>query len=101
LQLTGEEQKIREAPPIFGIRPCNNIFLIQGFFKKVIPTHHELGRGKVHNLLITRGLSHCVAAYIKRYLGYSLQVIAQAKNGDKLYWEEKFHVANGKVHACS
>jgi hypothetical protein len=24
-------------------------------------------------------------------------VLAQAKNGDKLFWEEKFHAANGKA----
>jgi hypothetical protein len=33
------------------------------------------------------------------YMGrFSLQgVLAQAKNGDKLFWEEKFHAANGKA----
>jgi len=33
------------------------------------------------------------------YMGRrSLQgVLAQAKNGDKLFWEEKFHAANGKA----
>jgi hypothetical protein len=35
----------------------------------VIPSYHELGTGKVHNLLITKGVSHCgLAIYIKRYL---------------------------------
>ncbi len=24
-------------------------------------------------------------------------VLAQAKNGDKLFWREKFHAANGKA----
>jgi hypothetical protein len=24
-------------------------------------------------------------------------VLAQAKNGDELFWEEKFHAANGKA----
>jgi len=34
-------------------------------------------------------------------VGCSLQgVLAQAKNGDKLYWEEKFHEINGKVQTC-
>jgi hypothetical protein len=61
--------EIRAAPPIFGIRPCNNVFLIQVFCWKVIPSYHERETGKVHNLLITTGVSHCVLAiYIKRYL---------------------------------
>ncbi len=31
----------------------------------------------------------------------SLQgVLAEAKNGDELFWEQKFHVANGKALAC-
>jgi hypothetical protein len=31
----------------------------------------------------------------------SLQgVLAQAKNGDQVFWEEKFHAANGKAQAC-
>jgi hypothetical protein len=30
----------------------------------------------------------------------SLQgVLAEAKNGDELFWEEKFHAANGKALA--
>jgi hypothetical protein len=28
------------------------------------------------------------------------RVLAQAKNDDKPFWEEKFHAANGKAHAC-
>jgi hypothetical protein len=28
-------------------------------------------------------------------------VLAQAKNGDELFWEEKFHAANGKARACT
>jgi len=28
-------------------------------------------------------------------------VLAQAKNGDKLFWEEKFHAATGKAQACT
>jgi hypothetical protein len=28
-------------------------------------------------------------------------VLAQAKNGEKLFWEEKFHTANGKAQACT
>jgi hypothetical protein len=28
-------------------------------------------------------------------------VLAQAKNGDELFWEEKFHAANGKAQACT
>ncbi len=28
-------------------------------------------------------------------------VLAQAKNLDKLFWEEKFHAANGKAQACT
>jgi len=28
-------------------------------------------------------------------------VLAHAKNGDELFWEEKFHVANGKAQACT
>jgi len=28
-------------------------------------------------------------------------ILAQAKNGDKLFGEEKFHAANGKAQACS
>jgi hypothetical protein len=32
----------------------------------------------------------------------SLQgVLGQAKNGDELFCEEKFHVANGKAPTCS
>jgi hypothetical protein len=32
----------------------------------------------------------------------SLQgVLAQAKNSDELFWEEKFHAANGKAQACT
>ncbi len=35
-------------------------------------------------------------------VGCSLQaVLAQAKNGDKLFWKEKFHAANGKAQACT
>jgi hypothetical protein len=29
------------------------------------------------------------------------RVLAEAKNGDKLFWEEKFHAANGKAQACT
>jgi hypothetical protein len=25
-------------------------------------------------------------------------VLAQAKNGDELFWEEKFHAANGRIY---
>ncbi len=33
--------------------------------------------------------------------GCSLQgVLGQAKNGDQVFWEEKFHAANGKAQAC-
>jgi hypothetical protein len=28
-------------------------------------------------------------------------VLAQAKNGKELFWEEKFHAANGKAQACT
>jgi len=28
-------------------------------------------------------------------------VVAQDKNGDELFWEEKFHAANGKPQACA
>jgi len=32
----------------------------------------------------------------------SLQVVlARAKNGDDLFWKEKFHAANGKAQACT
>jgi hypothetical protein len=27
--------------------------------------------------------------------------LAQAKNADELFWEEKFHAANGKAQACN
>ncbi len=27
-------------------------------------------------------------------------VLAQPKNGEELFWEEKFHTANGKAQAC-
>jgi len=27
--------------------------------------------------------------------------IAEGKNGDELFWEEKFHAANGKAQACT
>jgi hypothetical protein len=34
-------------------------------------------------------------------VGCSLQgVLAHAKNGDKVFWKEKFHAANGKAQAC-
>jgi len=34
-------------------------------------------------------------------VGCSLQgVLAQAKNGDELLWEVKFHATNGKAQAC-
>ncbi len=37
-----------------------------------------------------------------KQVGCSLQgVLVQAKNGDKLFWEEKFHTANGKAQACT
>jgi hypothetical protein len=28
-------------------------------------------------------------------------LLAQAKKGDELFWEEKFHAANGKAQACT
>jgi hypothetical protein len=28
-------------------------------------------------------------------------VLADAKNGDEAFWEEKFHAANGKAQACT
>ncbi len=28
-------------------------------------------------------------------------VLAHAENGDKLFWEEKFHATNGKARACT
>jgi hypothetical protein len=28
-------------------------------------------------------------------------VLAQAKNGDRVFWEEKFHAANSKAQACT
>jgi hypothetical protein len=28
-------------------------------------------------------------------------VLAQAKNADQLFWEEKFHAANGKAQAST
>jgi hypothetical protein len=28
-------------------------------------------------------------------------VLARAKNGDQVFWEEKFHAANGKAQACT
>jgi hypothetical protein len=28
-------------------------------------------------------------------------VLAHAKNGDEVFWEEKFHAANGKAQACT
>jgi hypothetical protein len=35
-------------------------------------------------------------------VGCSLQaILARAKNGDKLFWKEKFHAANGKAQACT
>jgi len=27
-------------------------------------------------------------------------MLAHAKNGDEIFWKEKFHVANGKAQAC-
>jgi hypothetical protein len=36
-----------------------------------------------------------------RKVGCSLKgVLARAKNGDELFWEEKFHAANGKAQEC-
>jgi hypothetical protein len=36
------------------------------------------------------------------YVGCSLQgVLAQVKNGDEPFWEEKFHAANGKTQAST
>jgi hypothetical protein len=29
------------------------------------------------------------------------RVLAHTKNGDRLFWEEKFHAANGKAQACT
>jgi len=29
------------------------------------------------------------------------RVLDQAKNGDELFWEEKFHAANRKAQACT
>jgi len=29
------------------------------------------------------------------------RVLAQAKNGEELFWEEKFHTSNGKAQACT
>jgi len=35
-------------------------------------------------------------------VGSSLQgALAHAKNGDEVFWKEKFHVANGKAQACT
>jgi hypothetical protein len=35
-------------------------------------------------------------------VGCSLQwVLAKAKNGDQVFWEVKFHAANGKAQACT
>jgi hypothetical protein len=35
-------------------------------------------------------------------VGCSLQgALAHAKNGDEVFWEEKFHAANGKAQACT
>jgi len=28
-------------------------------------------------------------------------LLVEAKNGAKLFWEEKFHAANGKAQACT
>ncbi len=28
-------------------------------------------------------------------------LLAQAKNGDQVFWEEKFHAVNGKAQACT
>ncbi len=28
-------------------------------------------------------------------------VLAQAKNGDQLFWEQKFHAPNGKAEECT
>jgi len=28
-------------------------------------------------------------------------LVAQAQNVDQLFWEEKFHAANGKAQACT
>ncbi len=37
-----------------------------------------------------------------RFVGCSLRgVLAQAKIGDQLFWEEKFHATNGKAQACT
>jgi len=34
-------------------------------------------------------------------VGCSLQgALAHAKNGDEVFWEEKFHATNGKAQAC-
>ncbi len=34
-------------------------------------------------------------------MGCSLQgALAHAKNGDEVFWKEKFHAANGKAQAC-
>jgi hypothetical protein len=29
------------------------------------------------------------------------EVLAQAKSVDQVFWEEKFHAANGKAQACT
>jgi hypothetical protein len=35
-------------------------------------------------------------------VGCSLQAVsAWAKNGDKFFWKEQFHAANGKAQACT
>jgi len=35
-------------------------------------------------------------------VGCSLQgLLAHAKDGDEVFWEEKFHAANGKAQACT
>jgi hypothetical protein len=36
------------------------------------------------------------------HVGCSLEgVLAQAKNVEQVFWEEKFHAANGKAQACT
>jgi hypothetical protein len=68
-----------ESTTFFGSfkRNCDGLLKVASFSRR---TKQTLGIGRV---FFARGK------------------LAQAKNADELFWEEKFHAANGKAQACN
>ncbi len=88
-------QNLLESSILGGLHSFNFCFWVMGQSNWLIATKKKVGLVR-HRQLIDMKQNK----YPQFHKCFLQGVLAEAKNGDELFWEVKFHAANGKALAC-